>query len=73
MTDFVADVTTWVVLTSTPETQLVEVDVGQQFTSRQTCVLFTDEEQAIVYAIEHGWTPEPLTETYSADELEITI
>lgn len=62
MTDFVADVTTWVVITSTAETQLLQVDIGLEFTSLQTCVLFTDEAAAIEYAIQHGWTPSPSPE-----------
>lgn len=57
MTDFVADVTTWVVITSTPETHLVQVDVGLEFTSLQTCVLFTDEADAVEYATQNGWVP----------------
>ena len=59
MTDFVATVTTWVVITSTDPTQLLQVEVGQQFTSRQTCTVFTNEAEAIAYARKHGWTPPP--------------
>ena len=56
-TDFVADVTTWVVVLD--RINLIQVDIGLEFTTNQTCSVFTDEAKAIAYAIEHGWTPTP--------------
>ena len=57
MTDFYADVPTWVVLID--QAQLIAVEVGQQFTSSQTLQIFTDESEAIAFAISIGWQPEP--------------
>jgi hypothetical protein len=56
MTDFVATQPTWVVLDDLIE--LLEVDTGQRFTSGHPCHIFTDESEAIAYAISIGWEPE---------------
>jgi hypothetical protein len=56
MTDFIATVTTWVVLTELA--QLIKVEPDHQFTSQQVCEVYTDEAEAIARAIEIGWTPE---------------
>jgi hypothetical protein len=56
MTDFVASEPTWVVLTDKAE--LIPVDVGQQFTTNQTCQVFTVEAEAMVYAQSIGWVPD---------------
>jgi len=56
MTDFVADVPTWVVLTERAE--LIAVEVGQQFTSSQVCELFTDQTAAEARAVQVGWQPD---------------
>ena len=55
MTDFVAEVPTWVVLDDL--IQLIEVDTGQRFTSTHANHIFTNEAEAIAYAISIGWTP----------------
>jgi hypothetical protein len=55
MTDFVATVPTWVVLTDL--VQLCSVDVGQQFTANHPCEVFTDDAEAVAYALSIGWTP----------------
>lgn len=57
MTDFVADVPTWVVLTD--QVELIAVEVGQQFTSNHPLQVFTDELEAIKFAISIGWVPDP--------------
>lgn len=57
MTDFYADVPTWVVLID--QVQLIPVEVGQQFTSNHPLEIFTDELEAIEFAISIGWQPEP--------------
>ena len=56
MTDFVADVPTWVVLVERAE--LIGVEVGQQFTSSQVLELFTDQAAAEARAVQVGWTPD---------------
>jgi hypothetical protein len=56
MTDFVATEPTWVVLDDL--IQLIEVDTGQRFTSNHPNHIFTDEAEAIAYAISIGWEPE---------------
>jgi hypothetical protein len=56
MTDFVATVPTWVVLSDLA--QLLAVEVGQQFTTNQTCQVFTVEAEAMVYAQSIGWVPD---------------
>jgi len=56
MTDFVADVPTWVVLTERAE--LIAVETGQQFTSSQVCELFTDQAEAETRAVQVGWQPD---------------
>ena len=72
MNDFIADAITWVVITSTPETQLLQVDADLRFTSLQTCVLFTDETAAIEYATENGWVPpDPSLEIEMPPEMEL--
>jgi hypothetical protein len=57
VTDFYADVPTWVVLID--QAQLIAVEVGQQFTSNHPLEIFTDELEAIEFAISIGWQPEP--------------
>jgi hypothetical protein len=59
MTDFTAEVPTWVVLDDLIE--LLEVDTGQRFTSNHPNHIFTDEAEAIAYAISIGWQPDPDT------------
>ena len=56
MTDFVADVPTWVVLVERAE--LIGVETGQQFTSSQVCELFTDQAEAEARAVQVGWQPD---------------
>jgi hypothetical protein len=58
MTDFVADVPTWVVLTERAE--LIGVQTGQQFTSSQVLELFTDQAEAEARAVQVGWQPDGL-------------
>jgi hypothetical protein len=53
MIDFVATEPTWVVLTERAE--LLQVDVGLQFTSNQVCEVFTDEVEARAAAVAAGW------------------
>jgi hypothetical protein len=57
VTDFYADVSTWVVLID--QVQLIAVEVGQQFTSNHDLRIFIDEAEAIEFAISIGWQPEP--------------
>jgi hypothetical protein len=55
MTDFVASEPAWVVLSDLA--QLLTVEVGQQFTTNQTCQVFTVEAEAVAYAESIGWVP----------------
>jgi hypothetical protein len=55
MTDFVATQPTWVVLDDLIE--LLTVDTGQRFSSNHPCHIFTNEAEAVAYAISIGWTP----------------
>jgi len=55
MTDFVATETTWVVVLD--RINLIQVDIGLEFSTNQSCAVFTNEAEAIAYALEHGWTP----------------
>jgi hypothetical protein len=57
VTDFKATQPTWVVLDDLA--QLLTVDTGQQFTTGHPCHIFTDEAEAVAYAISIGWEPEP--------------
>jgi len=57
MTDFTATQPTWVVLDDLIE--LLAVDTGQRFTSNHPNHIFTDEAEAIAYAISIGWQPDP--------------
>jgi hypothetical protein len=57
MTDFTATQPTWVVLDDLIE--LLPVDTGQRFTSNHPNHIFTDEAEAIAYAISIGWQPDP--------------
>ena len=57
MTDFYAEVPTWVVLID--QVQIIAVEVGQQFTSNHPLEIFTDEAEAIAFALSIGWQPEP--------------
>lgn len=56
MTDFYADVLTWVVLIEQPI--LIVVEPGHQFTSNHPLQIFTDELQATEFALSIGWIPD---------------
>jgi hypothetical protein len=56
VTNFYATEPTWVVLDDLA--QLLTVDTGQQFTTGHPCHIFTDEAEAIAYAISIGWEPD---------------